>query len=113
VDGVTSEQPSVEALVSELRWALETLGPLDIKGWHNDAPAALDSLTAEIERLKGLLYVEQHGKHAEKWNELTAALEARRWNDSLFRDALRELRDPNGLSREDIAGSLERDMKNV
>jgi chromosome segregation ATPase len=63
---MSAEQPSVEALVERI--AKELPNP----SW---AHAALDSLTAEIERLKGLLYAEQHGKHAEKWNELAAALE--------------------------------------
>jgi hypothetical protein len=77
------EQPSVEAL----REYIHHWARLQSQSGQDKAEAALDSLTA--------------------------ALEARRWNDSLLRDAIRELRDPNGLSREDIAGSLERDMKNV
>jgi hypothetical protein len=79
----TREQPSVEALIATVRLAREHLS--------EDEQATFDPAL----------------------DSLTAALEARRWNDSLLRDAIRELRDPNGLSREDIAGSLERDMKHV
>jgi ribulose 1,5-bisphosphate carboxylase large subunit-like protein len=91
---VVTEQPSVEAWVTIAH--------------YEELLAERDSLTARITELEGICD-EADAREA----ALTAALEARRWNDSLLRDAIRELRDPNGLSREDIAGSLERDMKHV